>query len=136
LAPRGQRFFDGDNDTAGLWAQGLEGTEHLEPGRGRIDLSLQLCGHPDHGVLLWYRKWGRAPTLTCGSKGDVRRLREWVETRHEDLRPIGLFISCESALMAVTEFVQRDGELPKCIEWISESDLPPEAFPDPAKIRN
>lgn len=52
LAPPGQRFFDGDNDTAGLSAQGLHGTEQLDPGRGRIDLSLSLWGHPDHGVLL------------------------------------------------------------------------------------
>jgi hypothetical protein len=58
-----------------------------------------------------------------------------VETIHEDLRPIGLFIPCESAFRAVKEFIETDGELPQCIEWIRDKDLPPDAFPDPGKLR-
>ena len=38
-----------------------------------------------------------------------------------------------NAWKAVKEFIETDGELPKSIEWIASSDLPPEAYPDPPR---
>jgi hypothetical protein len=134
LAPPGERFFDIDNDTAGLHVKGLNGTEHLEVGKGRIDVSLSLCGHPDHGVLLFYTKWDGRQGGAYASKGDLSRLGDWVETYHEDLRPIGLFVSCAWAWKAVKEFIETDGDLPKCIEWIPADDLPAYAFPEPGTV--
>jgi hypothetical protein len=55
LAPPGQRwtFGDGENDSWGLTAEGVDGTEHLELNE-RIDNHLTMVGNPDHGVLLQY----------------------------------------------------------------------------------
>src|SRR5262245_41898913 len=55
LAPKGQEWShrDGD-DTWGLYAEGLDGTEHLTPMTGRVDVRLFMCGHPDHGVHFAY----------------------------------------------------------------------------------
>jgi hypothetical protein len=69
--------------------------------------------------------------LTYSSKGDLRRLREWVRGLHDTPLPIGLFISYEEAWKAVKEFIETDGQLPKSIEWIANRDLPPNTFPDP-----
>ena len=44
-------------------------------GKGRIDIDLQMWGHPDLGVLLIYSKWGGGLKLTYTSKGDLTRLR-------------------------------------------------------------
>jgi hypothetical protein len=134
LAPPGQRFFDSDNDSASLSLKGKDGTGHLEVGKGRIDINLFLCGHPDYGVMLFYTKWDGTQGETCASKGDLRRLGEWVETYHEDLRPVGLFISCERASEAAKEFIETDGNLPKCIEWVPADDLPAYAFPEPGTV--
>nr|WP_292612931.1 Imm1 family immunity protein [Nitrobacter sp. 62-13] len=35
------------------------------------------------------------------------------------------------AWKAVKEFIETDGELPTSIEWVANSDLSPETFPDP-----
>jgi hypothetical protein len=134
LTPPGRRFFEDDNDTAGLGAEGLNGTAHLEQGKGRLDVHLSLCGHPDFGVLLFYRKWDGKHGETYASKGDLSRLGEWVETFHEDLRSIGLFVPCERAWKAVKEFIETDGALPKSIEWIPADDLPSYAFPEPGTV--
>jgi hypothetical protein len=34
-------------------------------------------------------------------------------------------------LKAVMEFIQTNGALPKCIEWIASADLPEGSFPEP-----
>jgi len=132
LAPRGHRwFFETRNDSGSLTAEGADGTEHLEEGKGRIDIDLQMWGHPDLGVLLIYSKWGGGLKLTYSSKNDLRRLREWVRSTHDTPLPVGLFIPFEQAWKAVKEFIETDGQLPKSIEWIANRDLPPNTFPDP-----
>ena len=122
LAPPGQRwtFGEGENDCWGLTAEGVDGTEHLGANAGRIDIDLTMIGNPDYGVLLHYRKWG----------GDLTRLKAWLWTVHGDLMPIGLFIPFEGAWLAVNEFMETDGALPKSIDWIADADIPEEAFPD------
>jgi hypothetical protein len=102
---------------------------------GRIDIHLTIVGHPDLGVLLNYRKWGGGLKDTYYSKGDQRRLLEWIRTMHGDLMPIGLFIPWDTAWKAIKEFIEIDGALPKSIEWIADRDLPPEVFPDPRARR-
>jgi hypothetical protein len=53
LAPPGHRwFFETRNDSGSFTAEGVDGTEHLEQNKGRIDIDLQMWGHPELGVLL------------------------------------------------------------------------------------
>jgi hypothetical protein len=39
--------FKSGNDNAGLAAEGVDRTEHLDPNDGRIDVDLDMWGHPD-----------------------------------------------------------------------------------------
>jgi hypothetical protein len=130
-APGERWFFESGNDSAGLTAEGVQGTEHLSAGQGRIDIDLDMWGHPELGVLLIYSKWGGGYKEKFSSKGDMSRIREWVRTLHDDPMPVGLFIPFEAAWKAVREFVESEGELPKSIEWIANRDLPPGTFPEP-----
>jgi hypothetical protein len=135
LAPKGKEWsYKGGNDNWGLKADGADGTESLEANKGRIDIRLSMWGHPDHGVLLIYSKWGGGNKQTYSSKGDVNRLREWVRTLHNDPMPVGLFIPFATAWKAVKEFIDTDGQLPKSIEWIANRDLPPSTFPAPHEV--
>ena len=134
LAPPGQEWsYLGGNDSWGLEALGLYGTEHLEPSTGRVDVRLYMTGNPDHGVILAYSKWdGRdKQKFEYNSKGDLSRLRELVHSLHGTPLPVGLFIPFAEAWKAVKEFIETDGELPKSIEWVRNRDLPPNTFPDP-----
>jgi Immunity protein Imm1 len=132
LAPPGKEwFYEGGNDSASVTAEGLHGTQHLEIGKGRIDLSLMMWGNPKLGVLLIYSKRGGGYKELYSSKGDLNRLQEWVRSLHDTPLPVGLFIPFGTAWKAVKEFIETDGELPKSIEWIANRDLPPNTFPDP-----
>jgi Immunity protein Imm1 len=131
LAPPGKRWFFERNDSAILRTFGVDGTEHLPPNKGRIDIDLEMWANPELGVLLIWSKWGGGLKLNYTSKGDLNRLREWVRSYHNTPLPVGLFIPFEMAWKAVREFIETDGELPKSIEWIANSDLPPNTFPDP-----
>lgn len=132
FAPSGQGWFHGSgNDSAYLQLQGAQGTESLREGHGRVDIELSMWGIPECGVLLIYKKSGAGRGEAYCSKGDLTRLRELVRTRHDDPMPVGLFIPFPNAWLAVKEFIETDGQLPKSIEWIKSSDLPPDTFPDP-----
>ena len=61
----------------------------------------------------------------------MSRLKEWVRNLHNDPLPIGLFIPFKNAWLAVKEFIETDGALPKSIEWVANKDLPAGTFPDP-----
>ncbi|MEA2974758.1 MAG: hypothetical protein QOF19_278 [Alphaproteobacteria bacterium] len=130
LAGRRQ-LFAGDNDNWGLTLEGVEGTEHLPPYRGRIDIDLTILVHPDLGVLLCYHRSGGGSSESHYSKGDLRRLREWIKTFHGDRMPVGFFVPFETAWKAVKEFVERDAALPTSIEWVAGKDIPPGTFPAP-----
>lgn len=131
LAPPGKRWFFERNDSAGFRAFGVDGTEHLLPNKGRIDIDLEMWANPELGVLLIWSKWGGGLKLNYTSKGDLSRLREWVRSFHNTPLPVGLFIPFEMAWKAVKEFIETDGALPTSIEWIANNDLPPNTFPDP-----
>jgi hypothetical protein len=132
LAPPGEEWsYLGGNDSWGLSADGLYGTEDLEPYKDRVDVRLRMWGHPQHGVLLIYQRWGGGYKDAFTSKGDLTRLRELVRTLHDDPMPIGLYIPFHEAWKAVKEFIETNGELPKSIEWVANKDLPPNTFPDP-----
>ncbi|HLQ93405.1 MAG TPA: Imm1 family immunity protein [Xanthobacteraceae bacterium] len=132
LAPPGQRWtFDTGNDSWGLYAEDVDGPDHLEANKDGIDVGLMMWGHPDLGVLLIYSKWGGGFKNLYSSKGDLSRLREWVRSTHETPLPVGLFIPYAIAWRAVKEFIETDGKLPKSIEWIANKDLPKGTFPDP-----
>jgi hypothetical protein len=85
------------NDGASIEAEGIDGTDRLPPNGGRIDLRLLMWGIPNLGVLLIYSKWGGGHRETYSSKGDPRRLREWVRTLHNTPLPVGLFIPFKAA---------------------------------------
>jgi hypothetical protein len=132
LAPSGKRWtFETGNDSWGLHWEGADGTNDLEIGKGRIDIRLEMWGHPDLGVLIIYSKWGGGHKQTYTSRGDLSRLRELVRGMHGTPLPVGLFIPYEFAWNAVKEFIETDGALPKSIEWVANRDLPPNTFPDP-----
>ena len=132
LAPSGQRWFNtGGNDGACFTGEGLEGTEHLTPKTGRIDVRLDMWGNPEHGVLLIWAKYGGKYDLTYSSKGDMNRLREHVRSLHDTPLPVGLFVPFEKAWRGVKEFIETDGQLPRSIEWVANETLPHETFPDP-----
>jgi hypothetical protein len=133
LGPAGQRwtFFQSRNDCWGLSAEGVDGTEHMARHQGRIDLHFTILGNADHGVLLHHDKTGGERREDYYSRGDLRRLHEWIWTRHGSLVSIGLFIPFERAWLAVKEFIEMDGALPPSITWIAGDDLPADAFPDP-----
>ena len=131
LGPPGQRWaFKSGHDNAGLAAEGVDGTEDLHPNDGRIDVDLDMWGHPDLGVLLIHSKWGGGVKEMCSSKGDLTRLREWVRSKHGTLLPVGLFVPHGTAWKAVKEFMETNGELPTSIEWIANRNLPRGTFPD------
>jgi hypothetical protein len=128
--PAKRWLFETDNDSANLSLKGVEGTEHLEFNKGRIDIRLDMWGHPEHGVLLIYWKWGGRYKDTFYSKSNLSRLREWVISLHGDPLPVGLFIPYERAWIAVKAFLESDGMRSSGIEWIADRDLPPNTFPD------
>ncbi len=132
LSPPGQRwFFETGNDSGGIVAEGVDNTEGLLPGAGRIDLCLDMYGHPELGVFLFYEKNGGPDRCAYSSKGDLTKLRQWVRTLHDDPMPVGLFIPYDKAWLAVKEFIETDGALPTSIEWIANKNLPQETFPPP-----
>jgi Immunity protein Imm1 len=131
LAPPGERWFVDADGSALFEAEGADGTEHLQPGRGRIDIELEMWGHPDLGVLLVWSKGGVGEDLIYTSKGDMSRMREFFLSRHGTPLPMAFFIPFEKAWDAVKEFLETDGALPKSIEWVANRDLPPNTFPDP-----
>jgi Immunity protein Imm1 len=124
-----RQFFALGNDSWGLTAEGVDGTEHL-PRPGRIDIDLTILGSADLGILLFYHRMSVLDGVSYYSRGDLRRLHEWVTTKDGDLMPIGLFIPFETAWNAIKEFMETDGALPKCIDWIPARDLPVDVFPD------
>jgi hypothetical protein len=130
--PKGRGWFhESGNDSAGIRLEGVEGTEHLPEGKGRVDVKLSMWGDPDLGVLLIYRKFGGGDKEVYSSKGDLSRIRQWVRTTHDDPMPVGLYIPFAKAWLAVKEFMETEGKLPASIEWIKNSDLPEGTFPDP-----
>ncbi|MGP9811875.1 hypothetical protein ACTZWT_10220 [Rhodopseudomonas sp. NSM] len=137
LAPDDQRwpYWKGYDEWA-LYIEGLDGTDGLpDVDQGKVYLT--MTGTPDFGVMLSYEKWdGRTmQSQDCFSKGDMSRIREWLRTLHDDLRPIGLFIPYAQAWPAVKEFMERDGELPTSIEWVDAEALPPNTFRFPGFFR-
>jgi hypothetical protein len=131
LTAKGRReFFEDGNDSWGLDVEDVDDTGALQGNAGRTDLHLTIQGHPDYGVLLQYRKVG-GTNETYYSKGELKRLSEWVTTLHGDRMPIGLYVPFEIAWLAIKEFMEREGALPTSIEWVAGHDLPPETFPDP-----
>jgi len=116
------------NDCWGLNATNIDPKE-LAGWDEPTDLRLSIVGNPFHGVFFHYWRFGAGDGEAFYARGDLRRLREWVQTKDGDLLPVGLFIPFEAAWEAVKEYIERDGALPGCIEWIAEDDLPPNAFP-------
>jgi hypothetical protein len=131
LAPPGKEWsYRGGNDSWGLDLRGLDGTEHLPHFEGQKCIQLSMWGNPDLGVLLQYTRFGGGePRQDWFSKGDMRKIRQWVRSLHDTPLPVGLFIPFDRAWLAVKEFMETEGMLPTSIEWVD--DLPENTFPDP-----
>jgi hypothetical protein len=128
LTAAGRQQAFGEQESWGLTIYGLDGTEHLHPMKGRVDLILTIQGDLTHGVLLNHRKTGARRREHWYSLGDPTKWRQWVEIRQQDQMSAALFIPFERAWLAVKEFIERDGALPKSIEWIAADDMPEFAF--------
>ena len=128
-----RRAFEIGNDCWGLSVEGVDGTAHMKEYKGRIDINLTIIGSPRHGVLLCHQKWGGRYKDNYYSKGDLSRLLKWTRTNHGDVMSIGLFIPFEEAWKAIKEFMAQDGALPSGIAWVSNKNIPQEAFPDPVR---
>jgi hypothetical protein len=125
----GTKWYNhGGNDTAGISVEGVDGTAGKQFGSGRIDLSLELLGHEVYGVFLFYRKTGESG---YASKGDMRFLKTFLRTKHDDLRPLSFFIPFDKAWLAVEDFMTGDGARSSRIEWVPMSELAGTIFPDP-----
>ena len=131
LGPPGERWFETGNDTAGFDADGVDGTEHIEPDQLRHNVSLDLSAHRTMGVFLQWRKWHGDHQELYLSRGDLGRLRQIVRNSYGDPLSAGLLIPCEEAWKAVKEFIETDGLLPKSIAWVAGDDLPSDLFADP-----
>lgn len=90
-----------------------------------------MWGNPELGVLLIWQKYSGGYSEAFPSKGDLTKLDQWVRSLHDTPLPVGLFIPFPKAWLAVKEFIETDGELPKSIEWVANKDLPAGTFPDP-----
>lgn len=124
------RAFDAESDSWSLTAECVDGTERL-PREKQIDIDLYITGKPDLGVMLFYDRLSTKDGASYYSKGNLSMLRQWIVTKHRSRLPVGLFIPFEQALKAVVEFIETDGALPKCIEWVPSYDLPEGTFPEP-----
>jgi hypothetical protein len=132
IAPPGKQWtYPHGMDNWVLSAEGLYGTEHLQPKTGRVDVHLYMVGNPQHGVTFAYQKWdGREQRKTSySSKGDLGHRLKFVRSLHGDLMSVGLFVPFRDAWRAVKEFIETDGELPTSIEWVRAGDLPEDTFP-------
>ena len=90
-----------------------------------------MWGDPKHGVLLWYHRDGIEDGLDYFSKGDLSKIKLYMRTTHDDIRPIGLFVPFQKAWLAVEDFINGEGALSDRIEWIAAQELPENTFPDP-----
>jgi hypothetical protein len=131
LTPAGrQKAFGIGNNHWCVTARGVDGTENL-PFDKRIDIDLHIVGKPELGALLLYDRVSATDGHAYYSLGDLKMLRTLVKAKQGSRMPVGLFIPFERALKAVMEFIQTNGALPKCIEWIASTDLPEGSFPEP-----
>jgi hypothetical protein len=125
----GSLWFDtGGNDSAALVARSVESglSSHY-----RRDVSLRMDGFPNVGVMLHHvtrepgGRFGRFSLRTS------RELASHIRTLHNSPVPFGLITPFEQAFLAVKEFIENDGRLPKSIAWVHENDLPEGTFPLP-----
>lgn len=130
-APGEQWFTTGGNDGASVSLEGVDNTEHLLPGDGRVVIELMMSGDPRFGVLLIYSKRGGPNSFAITSKGDSSLIGQYTRTLHSDLMPLWHYIPFEEAWKAVKEFMETDGAIPKSIEWISNKELHEDTFPVP-----
>ena len=132
LAPPGKERLLDESGSGSLSLEGVDGTEHLALGEGRIDIRLSMWADKKHGVMLIWIKRGGGHQEAYTSKGDMKRLREYVTTRHGDKMPIGLYIPFKEAWIAVKDFIESEGGRSKRIEWVENNTLPKDTFPEPA----
>ena len=111
--------------------EGVDGTEHLESGRGRIDITLFFVADPEFGGMLSWRKGGGALRQCFYSKGDFRRRLEWVWTPQGTPFSAGFFIPVDKVWNALKQFIQSDGALPDAVHWVDSNELPVDTFPPP-----
>lgn len=131
LTPAGRhKVFGTRNNHWGLKARGVDGTENL-PFDRKISINLHIVGRPDLGVMLLYDRVSPSDGYAYYSVGNPKTLRTLVKASQGSRMPIGLFIPFEQALKAIAEFIEKNGALPKCIDWIAADDLPEGSFPEP-----
>lgn len=122
LAPAGKEWsYKGGNDSWLISVDGLRGTSKLPP-RERINARMFMTGHPNHGVSLQLNTWDgtRGSGRSYLSKGDVTKIRDIVYSQHGTPLLLGTFLPFPTGWLAVKEFMETEGNLPRSIEWLDE----------------
>ena len=131
LDPSGDAWpHEHGNDSWGLSAEGLYGTDGFPDKDDGVSVYLSMTGYPELGVSFGYARWdGRTrKKIDYQSIGDPQKEREVVYTMQGDPMSVGSFVSYADAYQVVKEFIETGGELPTCIKWGPGSDIPQEAF--------
>lgn len=125
-------MFAKGRDGGNFSIDGLYGTLGLPARGGLICVALYMYMNPEHGVTLQYSKWdGRIQKKeTLYSYGDLKQVRRFVRSLHGTPLSLGLFIPFEQGTLAVTQYLESEGELPTAIGWIRGTDLPLGTFPE------
>ena len=132
LAAGGKQWsFERRTADGSFVAQGVDGTDDRPEGEGRVDITMYVWGLPGMGNALLWTKWGGEKKLTYYSRGDQARILEHTRSLHGTPLSAGLFIPFDQGWCAVRQFIETEGELPTGTAWISDRDLPPNAFPEP-----
>jgi Immunity protein Imm1 len=98
--------------------------EHFE-----VRTELRLIGVPGYGVYISYWQSGvKTGGLNFYAKGDLARIKDCAANRRGDLFSLALLVPFSAAYSALAEFLETNGALPKCIEWVEPSEVP-DAFP-------
>jgi hypothetical protein len=126
------QFFAEGHDGGCFSVEWISKNQNQKPELKLAGATLFLHVHPDSGIKLQYSKWDRreGEKKTFHSKGNVRRLKEFVRSLHGTPLSLGLFVPFELGIRAVKEFMRTEGELPQDITWISDNELSSDVFPD------
>ena len=129
LGPQG-RFWSSEDrsDSAALWAKGVHGTEHLDVGKGRIDIELLIWRNLDFGVLLIYSKWGGPYKEMFSSKGNLSRLHDLCARSMARFCPSASLYRLKKRGRRSRSSSKRTASFPRALSGLRTATFPHEPF--------
>jgi Immunity protein Imm1 len=123
------KFKTQNLDDAWFWICQKD-AEHFE-----VRTELRLIGLPGYGVYISYWQSGaKSGDVNLYAKGDIARAKDCAANRRGDVFSLALLVPFSAAYSALAEFLETDGALPGCIEWMEPSEVsyafPPGYTPD------